>query len=145
MHARDRVAHAHGVPCVAMVAGADGHEIGASVVSAFTYGCLYRHFHGHFHSHGAGIGIKYVVHRVRCHFEQHFAETYGRVMRKAAEHHMAHVVQLALHGCVQPRMVIAVACTPPRRHAVDKLGSVGKFYCCPVRRIHFVGRQRVDG
>ena len=53
MHPRDRIADAHGVPCIAVVAVADCGEIGLTMGAATAHGGLNRHFHGHLGSHRA--------------------------------------------------------------------------------------------
>jgi hypothetical protein len=43
-----------------------------------------------------------------------------------AEHHVGHVAELAGHGPVEHRVVIAVDGGPPGGHAIDQFPAVGK-------------------
>ena len=112
MHSRDRVAYGHGVPRITVISAADGDEIrlarmpGGKIV-------LYSHFHGHFNGYGAAVGIENLGHGRRSYLQQQSAEGSGRLMRKAAEHYMRHLVQLFFGGLVQHRMIVSVYGTPP--------------------------------
>ena len=65
-------------------------------------------------------------------------------MGDTAKHHMAHLVELLFGGGIERRMIVAVAGTPPRRHTVDKLASVGKHQTIIVSRSHLICWQRID-
>ena len=66
-------------------------------------------------------------------------------MGQAAEHHMAHLFYLLCDGAVDRRVIVAVDNAPPRRHAVDQFGAVGKPDAASVSRFGFISRQRIGG
>ena len=53
-------------------------------------------------------------------------QAHGRLVGQTAEHHMRHLPQLLVHRRVQRGVAIAVDGTPPRRHPIDQLASIGQ-------------------
>ena len=61
VHARNGVAYRHGVPCVAMVTGTDGHEVVLFRLSGRIL-VLCGHFQCDFHGHRTAVGIENLLH-----------------------------------------------------------------------------------
>ena len=53
VHTGHRVAHAHSVPGIAVIARTDCQEVGFVVRTAAANGSLHRHLHSHLHRHRA--------------------------------------------------------------------------------------------
>ena len=66
----------------------------------------------------------------------------GRRMREPAEHHVRHARELLGDGGANVRMVVAVACGPPRRDAVDELAAVCEIKPHAVRALDDERRRR---
>lgn len=64
-------------------------------------------------------------------------------MGQSAEHDVAHLFELIFYRGVERGMVVAMYYAPPRRHAVDKSGSVGQDDLRPLCVVHDVGREWV--
>ena len=65
-------------------------------------------------------------------------------MSEAAEHDVAHAVDLRLGGSVDT-VVVSVNHAPPRRHAVDELTAVGQSDDAAVGALHLVSGERNNG
>ena len=80
MHSRDRVADAHGVPSVAVVATTDGDEV---ISLPLTEGLLVldRHLERYLDSHRTAVCVEDPVEALGEHLQELLAERYGRLMR----------------------------------------------------------------
>ena len=143
VHPRLGVTYRHGIPCVAVIAGADGHEI-----RLFRPACrimiLDGHLHGHLNGHRAAVRIEYTGEFFGKNPAESLSELNCRLMREAAEHHMRHFIHLLLQRGIQHRMVVAVHRTPPGRHAVNEFSTVFQHYAASVRLPDPVRRKRMS-
>ena len=144
VHPGDGVADRHGVPCVSVVSGADGHEIGTVGMSG-SHLELHGHLHGHLHGYRAAVGVEDMAHRGRNDAQQQLAQLDGRLMGQSSEHHVRHAVQLPAYGLVEHGVIVPVYGTPPGGHALDKLSAVLKGDPAALCAADLVGRQRVYG
>ena len=142
VHAGFGVAHRHGVPSVAMIAGADGGEA-VFTGQAFGLLVLQSHLHGDFYRYRAAVGKEDFIESGGQNGNQTFGQTCGRFMGEAAEHDVAHLLQLGLCGGVEAGVVVAVQGSPPGRHAVDELPAVGQFDDTAVCGANRINRQGI--
>ena len=142
MHARHRVAHRHGIPCIPVIARTDSHKIILLRLS-LAIPVLHGHFQGHLHCHRARVGIEYLLHGRWDKRQQQLAQFNGRVVCQSSEHHMRHLAQLFLCRPVQCRVVVPVDGTPPRRHSLYERFSAFQGDGGAFGMLHLVHRQRV--
>ena len=107
VHAGFGVAYRHGVPSVAVVASTDGGEL-VFVGESFGLLVLQRHFHCHFYRYRSAVGKKDFVEAGGQDANQALGQAGGRFVGEAAEHDVAHLLQLGLGGGVEAGMVVAV-------------------------------------
>jgi hypothetical protein len=63
-------------------------------------------------------------------------------MCETAEHDVRHALELRCDGGADVGMVVAVACRPPRRDAVDELAAVGEVEANSVGALDDERRRR---
>ena len=114
------VAERHRAQRVAVVAPAPGEQPVAPRAPAPAL-VLEAHLHRHLHRHRPGVGEEDVLQRIRRHLHQPPGQADGRLVREAAEHHVAHATDLDHGGGVERRVPVAVDGRPPGRHPVDQL------------------------
>ena len=102
---------------------------------------LHRHLHGDLDGDGTGLGKEHAVEAGQQPGEP-ARQRERALMGEAAEHHVGHDVELALHRRGDGGMVIAVAGGPPRGDAVDELPPVGEHDAAAARRHHRQRRRR---
>ena len=137
VHAVFRIRHRHGAGGVAVIGAAEGDELGAAA-HAFVEPVLHRHLHRDFDRDRSGIGEEHAV-ESRHQRAEAPRQRQRALMDEAAEHHVGHDVELALHRGGDLGMIIAVAGGPPRRDAVDQFRAVGEDDAAAARRLD---RQR---
>ena len=140
VHAALRVADAHRVERVAVVAAPPGRQPALRRAPAARWYCS-AHLHRHLDADRAGVGRGRRARAVRGQLDEGPREPHRRLVGEPAEHHVAHPGQLVGHRRVQRRVAIAVDGRPPRRHAVDQLPPVGQAQPDPVRAHHDIRRR----
>ena len=101
------------------------------------------HLRGDFHGDRPGVCEKHAVEPARRNRRELLCKFYGRVVGKAAEHHVAHLFRLTTYRLDDCRVVVAMRDTPPARHRVNESRTVGKFDLHARRRFRVQHRRRV--
>ena len=81
---------------------------------------LHRHLRGAFHGDGARVRKKYPVQAFRQESFEALSELYRGLVRKASEHHMAHLFALASNRFDDFGRIVTVRDTPPARNGIDE-------------------------
>ena len=74
---------------------------------------LNGHLRGDFHGDRPGVREEHAIKTMRRNRRELFCEFYGRVVGKAAEHHVAHLFRLTTYRLDDCRVVVAMRDTPP--------------------------------
>ncbi len=127
---------------VAVIAAAEGDELAARANTPVEPE-LQRHLHGDFHCDRPGLGEEHAGEIARQQAGKPARERKGFLVHQPAEHHVRHGGELALDGCANMRMIVAVAGGPPRRNAVDQHAPVGEKIRLPSVRTTASGGMAV--
>ena len=148
VHPVDRVADAHRASGVAVISTAQRYEP-PPLRTAHRGLVLHRQLQSDLDRDRARVHEEHVLERRRRKRHELLGERHRRLVREAAEHHVAEAGRLLAERGVQHRMAVAVDRAPPRTHRVDRLealpAGVLKLQADAVGSQHRVGRRSVQG
>ena len=126
-----RIAKRHRACGIAVIAALQGDQLATLWMSKGIL-VLHSHLGAAFHGNATRIRKENLVQAFGQKVHQLFAKLNRGLVRKTAEHHVAHLFALLLNRLDDFRGIMPVRHAPPARHGINQFQTIGRFNRCSV-------------